>query len=512
MGWKLAVLLLAVLVKDAHAVCNCYQAGNYTGATAPISNSYNTTDFSACFSSACSYVAYSGDDTKGWTYFTFNWAAPLAGAGGLLQIFDGTPDLSSTLPPALIQINEGENVDSSSPKYMIKSTSPRITIKYSQSSTTSANVYYGSIKAVPGLQPTAGPTSTTAMPTTRTFNHPEYNHDLALITHDILVVVNQKTSGGITALTQLDTIATNFVRLLDVTTDINSAGSSRLALATLTPYQPYYAIRGEIWGMDATDVTNNLPLSGVSIEGKIDSALTGLVNLSFNVSTNTSTDSRRNVQRSVILLTAEWPSANANLAADIQSAFDAKGVNLLVVGFNLTTVEWNQLSGGDNRWYNVLNAVGSNDTAVAQFVNPFYFNDKSSPNTWCPQFPVTNSPDESYMYFQEPFNYNGPSNTTNDKWKDPFDGQSTRYCNFANNQYTYTNPNGNGLQVKVFYELEAGKDFLKFYDSSNNLIASFTGFEVTGSIFSTTSSTITARFTSDNQSVFRGFYVQITPQ
>ena len=66
-----------------------------------------------------------------------------------------------------------------------------------------SDVYYGSIKAVPGLQPTAGPTSTTAMPTTRTFNHPEYNHDLALIAHDILVVVNQKTSGGITALTQV---------------------------------------------------------------------------------------------------------------------------------------------------------------------------------------------------------------------------------------------------------------------------------------------------------------------
>ncbi|EFP06473.1 hypothetical protein CRE_08372 [Caenorhabditis remanei] len=507
MGWKFAVLLLAVLVKDAHAVCSCYQAGNYTGATAPISNAYNNSDFSACFSSACSYVAYSGDDTKGWTGFTFNWVLPLANAGGSLQIFDGTPDLSSN-PAPLIQINEGENVIANTAKNLIKSTSPRITIQYTQTSTTTANVYYGSIKATPGLQPIAEPTSTTAIPSTKTYDTQYFKYNPCLITHDIMVVVNQRTNGGIKALTALNGIVSNFVTPLCVTTVPNTIDSTRLALASLTPYQPYFAIRGEIWGMDTTDVTTNLPQSGVSIDGDIDAALTGLVNLTFLVNQSKSTDSRTNVQRSVVLLTAEWPSA-ATLNDTVKSVFDAKGVNLLVVGYNLTIEEWGRLA-SNGRWYNVLNAANSDDSAVANFVNPFYFNDNSSPNSWCPPQSVQNLTGNT-VFFQEPVNYSGPK-SSDEIWVDPFDGQSTRYCNFADNQYTYTNPNGKGLQVQVFYELEAGKDFLKFYDSSNNLIASFTGFEVSGSTFSTTSSTITARFTSDYESVYRGFYVQITPQ
>ncbi|CAL2051842.1 unnamed protein product [Caenorhabditis brenneri] len=505
--YKLAVLVLALLVKDTIASCQCYETSNYTGKSAAISNAYETADFSSCAKN-CSYTAYSGDDTYGWTGLTFQWGTT-TNSGGLVEIFDGATNDSSAL---LIQIQEGENVLSGSTKSQIKSSSPRITIRYTQSAG-AANVYYGVIKAVPGLQPSAAPITTTAAPTTRTFSNPNFKHDPYLITHDAFILINQKTSGGVSALNNLNAIAINFVSLLAVTTDASSTSSTRLSLGTLTPYDPFYSLKGPIWEMAAGDVIASVPRSGVTIDGNIDKALSNLVDLAFTVNKNETADSRRNVQRSIILLTAEWPAAGATLSDDVRRNFSNKGVDLLVVGYNLSSSEQSQLLRSDLRWYNAINTMKTDQTGVASFVNPFYFNDGSSSNYWCPPVPITNSIDNKYVWFQEPHNYNGPTSLT-DTWKthDPYYGQTARYCNFANNAYTYNLPSGfQGITVQVFFELEAGKDFLNFYDASNNLIASFTGYEISASTFYTETPTLRAQFISDNQSVFRGFYVSITP-
>ncbi|UMM44589.1 hypothetical protein L5515_019721 [Caenorhabditis briggsae] len=506
MGWKLAAFLLALSIKYTNADCTCYEQANYTGFSAPLSNSFETSDFSACFT-PCKYVAYSGNDTFGWGGLTINWGS-VKDNSGILQIFDGT-DITG-IP--LIQVSAGTNVLSGSTKNLIKSSQPRITITYTQTGT-EANNYNGVIKASSGLQPSTVPITTTAAPTTRTYNDPTFKYDPYLITHDIMIVVNQKTSGGMAALTQLNEIVNNTVMQLYTTTDINSSTGSRLSLASLTPYFPYYSIRTAIWESSAFDVVNNLPKSGISIEGNIDTALTGLVKLAYTVNNNSSIATRTNVQRSVVLFTAEWPTTGANLSTSyVKKAFDDYGVNLLVVGFNLTDNEKTALMGGASayQWYNAVNTNKTTNDAVASFVNPYYFNDKSAPNFWCPMYHPTSS-DNSSFTFQEPYNYDGPNSTTG-QWSVSFDGQTGRYCNFASNQYTISRPdNADGMNVTVFYELEAGKDFLNFYDASNNLIASFTGYDISSSSFYTTTPVLTARFTSDNQSVFRGFNVNIKP-
>uniref|UniRef100_A0A1I7TLJ1 VWFA domain-containing protein n=1 Tax=Caenorhabditis tropicalis TaxID=1561998 RepID=A0A1I7TLJ1_9PELO len=372
--------------------------------------------------------------------------------------------------------------------------------------------YYGTIRAESGLSPSVAPTTPTVAPVTRSFSSPDFPKDPYLITHDILVVINQRTNGGSSALRGVNAIAINFVGQLSTTTNANSDSGTRLSLASLTPYDPYYALRGDIWGLNASTLTTALPYNGIAIEGNIDQALTGLVDLAFTVNQNTTADSRRNVQRSIILFTGEWPT-NAQLSLDVKNKFDSKGVNLLIVGYNLTDTEQSQLLRTDNRWYNAVNTQQTKSPAVASFVNPFYFNDGSATNYWCPPHPVTPSVDTTYVWFQEPYNYAGPYGTQDWNGFSSYDGQSNRYCNFANSVYTYNMPStANTMKVQVFFELEAGKDFLNFYDASNNLIASFTGYDISASTFYTSTTTLTARFISDNQSIYRGFYVSITPQ
>ncbi|CAI2355914.1 unnamed protein product [Caenorhabditis sp. 36 PRJEB53466] len=510
---SLVILSVLCLIGGAHADCACYEASNYTGKSAPISNSYNTEDFSACYKQ-CSYVAYSGDDTYGWTGLTFRWGTT-AGSGGLVEIFDGPAAIGTPI----IQINEGEDVDSGSSKSSIKSSSSSITIKYSQTGT-GANVYYGVIKAVPGLQPSAAPTTTTSAPTTRSSFPAGFTRDPYLISHDILVVINQKTSGGIKTMTNIIGFVTNFVNILSTTTDVNSISSSRLSLATLTPYSPYFAVQGGIWELNATSLTQSLRSSGITLDGSIDEALIGLIELAFNVNTNSSTDSRPNAQRSIVLFTGEWPSTGALLNETyVKPIFDKYGVNLLVAGYNLTDLESSQVL-RPNRWYNAFTTVATNNAGVANFVNPFYFNNGSETNYWCPQTgieSVANDSGASFSFFSEPFNYIGPDGSSAGKldWSalPAYNGENARYCNFANNQYVYTKPaNAPSMKVSVYYELEAGKDTLSFYDSSNTLIASFTGYDISEASFYTSTDVLTARFTSDNQALYRGFYVKITPQ
>ncbi|CAP29970.1 Protein CBG10595 [Caenorhabditis briggsae] len=160
MGWKLAAVLLVLLIKYTNADCTCYEPGNYTGRLAPISNSFDNSDFSSCYT-PCSFLAYSGDDTRRWGGLTINWGS-VEDNSGILQIFDGT-DITG-IP--LIQVSAGTNVLSGSTKNLIKSSQPRITIKYTQTGT-GANVYYGVIKATPGLQASTLPINTVA-PTTNT--------------------------------------------------------------------------------------------------------------------------------------------------------------------------------------------------------------------------------------------------------------------------------------------------------------------------------------------------------
>ncbi|KAF1749494.1 hypothetical protein GCK72_025962 [Caenorhabditis remanei] len=144
MWWKLAVFAAAVFLTETEAsTCTCYESGNYTGRSAPISNPYNPDGFSPCYAAPCSYVAYSGDENHIWTRLTFHWGTT-TNSGGLIKIFDGT-DITGT---PIILLNEGENVLSGSTKSQIKSTSSRITITYSQTGTDS-NVFYGVMKAIP---------------------------------------------------------------------------------------------------------------------------------------------------------------------------------------------------------------------------------------------------------------------------------------------------------------------------------------------------------------------------
>ncbi|CAI5456225.1 unnamed protein product [Caenorhabditis angaria] len=502
MLFKTGILLLLIFTTGVQSACNCFQTTETTGKSASLNNAFDTSSFNACYLVPCGFIAYSGDDTVGWSSISITWNT-VTDSTAALTIYDGTNETATVIAT----VKPGSSPSPVTANF--QSSTPRIFVKYTQTITTSGNIYYGTVQAAGGLAVPTTPGTTTVAPSTRTYIPGTFTRDPQLISHDILIVVNPKNPNGLTGLTALNTLVGQFVDQLAITSSNSTFSQSRLALATVTPYSPYSSIQGTIWGLTAASLKASLPQAGISVDGDINSALKTLLTTAFNVDDSISA-TRTNVQRTILLFTADWPSA-ATLDDTVKNAFLAKGVNLGVISYNLADVTpLNDVS----RWYNFRNLASTDLTAVAQFVNPFFFNDKSVTNYWCPLGAIANSTSPGYTYFQEPSNYNGPCSVNpgvacTTAWTTAYDWQSALYCNFQDSTYTYTNANpGNVLTVTVFYELEVEKDYLRFY-ADDVEIESFTGVDVYSSTFQTTATTLRARFTTDNQAVYRGFYVQI---
>uniref|UniRef100_A0A1I7TLG4 VWFA domain-containing protein n=2 Tax=Caenorhabditis tropicalis TaxID=1561998 RepID=A0A1I7TLG4_9PELO len=502
------VLLVTLLaVTGVNCTCNCYTPNNQmlTGSKIVLSNAFDDSNFSSCYAGTCGFIAYSGDPTKGWSNINVKFGSILDNTG-VFKIYNG-----NTSDPNLLMNTYG--FANSQQNMSLTSSTPYIYIAYSQDDSTKPNSYYGTITAG---GPLAAPT-TTAAPTsptpTRAYNNSLYPRDPYQISHDILVIVNQRTDQGAHGLSATNQLASKFVGVLSNTTEIppgiDSTSKVRLGLVTVTPYNPFYSAQGEIWKMTSGDVQSALPQSGISINVEVVSALKNVVPTFFNVN-DPIAPTRKTVQRSVILFTAWWGD-NTQVLDDVDNTvkkiYDQYGVNLAIIGFNTTS---NQLV--SNSWYNYASLTNSTDNDVAQFVNRYYFNSNlgnSLINNWCAKSadPV---PTDGGATFTEPSNYGGPTTSSAvTSWDPNFDGQTKRYCNFQDTTYTYTRKNSVFvLKITVFYELEIEQDYLKFYADGVE-IESFTGVDVNNAVFNANATVITARFTTNNAIVQRGFSVKI---
>ncbi|EGT50302.1 hypothetical protein CAEBREN_01188 [Caenorhabditis brenneri] len=485
-----AVILLLLAITGANAVCTCYNPNLVQGTKVAVSNAFDNGDFSTCYSASCGFLAYSGDPAVGWNKINVRFASA-ADPTGKFDIYNGNSTSSVKIATY--------GVSDSATDVALYSSTPFIYVVYSQTSTSSPNAYYGFLYAGGGLSVPTTPAPTTVPPTTIPYSNPLYARDPQLISHDILVLVNQNygQSNGLTALN--DTIS-KFVNLLSVTTSTDSEKQSRLGLATIIPYAPYYSAQGEIWMMNSTDVIRALPAAGVTIAVNIIEALKNVVPSFFKVD-NPTAATRKNVQRSVILFTSSWYD-NAVLDDSVKKVFDDNGVNLAIIGYNTNSA---QLSG--NQWYNYAPLTNTTDSDVAGFVNRFYLNsDKINTyqNNWCKK---SADPASTGSSVTEPSNYLGPP-VSGATWTSSFDGQKGRYCNFQDTTYTYTRTDATKLvQITVYYELEVEQDYLKFFADGVE-VESFTGIDVNNALFKLDATVITARFTSDSSGVRRGFYVK----
>ncbi|CAL2051848.1 unnamed protein product [Caenorhabditis brenneri] len=485
-----AVILLFLAITGANAVCTCYNGDLVQGTKVAVSNAFDNGDFSTCYSAPCGFLAYSGDPAVGWNRINVRFAST-ADPTGKFDIYNGNSTSSVKIATY--------GVSDSATDVALYSSTPFIYVVYSQTSTSSPNAYYGFLHAGGGLSVPTTPAPTTVPPTTIPYSSPLYARDPQLISHDILVLVNQNYGQTPNGLNALNNIIGAFVQLLSVTTTTDSEKQSRLGLATIIPYDPYYSAQGEIWMMNSTDVIGALPKAGVTIAVDIISALTKVVPSFFNVAGPTAA-TRKNVQRSVILFTSSW-NDNAVLNNDVKTVFDNYGVNLAIIGYNTASAQL-----ASDQWYNYASLTNTTDSDVAGFVNRFYLNsDKINTyqNNWCKKSADPVGTGSSVM---EPSNYLGPKDATK-PWTSSFDGQKGRYCNFQDTTYTYTRTDATKLvQITVYYELEVEQDYLKFFADGVE-VESFTGIDVNNAQFKLDANVITARFTSDSSGVRRGFHV-----
>eukprot|EP00081_Caenorhabditis_elegans_P002587 NP_001024766.1 Uncharacterized protein CELE_K06G5.1 [Caenorhabditis elegans] len=458
------------------ADCSCYNKrdSNVTGTKIGLSNGYKPDNFETCYPDAgCGFIADSGGAT-GWSTITVTFSTP-TDTTGKFTLYNGKVADNST------KITTFTVADSGTTKSYTSSTQ-YIYVEYTQDNATSPNAYYGSIGAGGLLPPsTITPPSTTAAPTTTPYTNPNFGRDPQLISHDILIMVNQRTTQGSDGLAALNSLAKSFVNLLSVTDDITSLYKTRLGLATVTPYSPFYAAQGEIWKMSAADVNGSLPNSGVSIDVDITTALSNAVNTFFNVSitgVSNPAPTRKNVQRSILLFTAWW-SESQTPSEDLQKKFAAKGVNLAIIGYNTSPGSLNS-----NDWFYLNSGLNNNLT-----------------NNWCKIIADANANNS----ISEPSDFFGPPKNGASWGTD--NGQKSRYCNFQDSTYTYQRKEQDKLvTLTVFYELEVEKDFLKFFADGVE-IESFTGVDVNNASFDVDANIITARFTSDAAGIQRGFSV-----
>ncbi|CAI2355921.1 unnamed protein product [Caenorhabditis sp. 36 PRJEB53466] len=483
-----ALILSLLALSGIDAACTCYTTSTAFGKRIGVSNGYDTSNFAACYpDGGCGFIANSSDPVVGWTSFTATFSSS-ADSTGKFTIYDGSDDNANNAVITTFSVSE-----SGQTKALTSSTSA-IYVKYTQTDSTKPNQYYGSLVANSGLAAPTTTTTTTPAPSTTPYVNSYFARNPQLISHDLLILINQRTDQGNTGLQALNSLATQFVNLLSVTNSITTTFQTRLGLATLTPYAPNYAAQGEIWNMNATDVTGALPQAGVTSSVDIVTALKAVLSAFFNVSDSVA-PTRKNVQRSILLFTGWWSDGDLN--DDLRKLFADYGVNLAIIGYNTTND--NLIN---NNWYNYVSLTNTSVTDVASFVNRFYLNSNSNNNlinNWCKK---GLDPNSTYPVIMEPSDYIGPQ--VGATWTST-DGQKGRYCNFQDTTYTYNRENAaKNVSVTVFYELEIENDYLKFFADGVE-IESFTGNDVNNANFVVNASVITARLTTDSSGVQRGF-------
>ncbi|CAD6187321.1 unnamed protein product [Caenorhabditis auriculariae] len=486
------LFFLAFLTSTAHAAdCECTKPLTGKGlGTKYVTNPLDD-GFQACIT-PCTYDFDSGDPTYGWTGFTIIWTNPD-------PISDATITVKDKATNAIVlSVKSGQNVAAGDP--INKALNQRSSCDFwlsnfdDQRNTKTNNCCYDD-----------------EAPNHKTIHSGRFSErSAAHLTRSFYCYRCRKKAKEGVFFTQMGNAINTVVSQLTVTTDNRTDSGTRLGLSTLSPYAPYYALSGQPWEMLASDVKTALTsASGFSLDvPNVQQALVGLAKLCFNVSNDdahSSLNSRPKAQRTLLYFTASV-AQDIDKLPQAKDDFAALGANLLIVGFNLADTDASKYY---NNWYGFVNINDTTTKAVATFVNPFFLNvgDFSSSSTpFCANnLPMTYDAIADAQFFYEPTDYNGMSTTVN-AWPSALvDSQKARYCNFGDKTYTINNvgsDTGNKvLAFTVYYELEIEKDWLRFYGDGVE-IASFTGYDVSASYFTTNATTITAKLTTDNKGVY----------
>ncbi|KAK6739216.1 hypothetical protein RB195_020963 [Necator americanus] len=426
----------------------------------------------------CTIQAYSGDDSKGLTFFN-------------MQVFE--PENRSDLAKVEVIDAKGQTIISvngetstTDPRYRITSetakVSIRITILTDQPVTIFATMQPAGELGTPTPMPTTPMASTT----------PKYTggllHDPRLISHDLMFMIDSTTGQGRDVFATMQNLTISIANQLTITDLANSTGQTRLALRKLDSNQ------GTIYGIDwkfTLDDFGDKVLEMDWNEGNVSfvTAVKTAISTSFNVSSDVAT--RKNAQRTIVILTAGSPS-DIDDFVKMEEQFKENDVKLLIIGYNIAGTNY-----ANYPWIAYYKAKNASDATVQDILGKNFVTATSLCHTTTdPQtFTLT---DNQTIQVVVPDNYQGPKETS-PTWPPEMSYQIGRYCNFQDNTYAFKSDGY--ICFHTYYDLEVEKDYLRIYEGEGKTkkeVVSLTGYDVTGTAFKVVAPA-TIRFLSDSR-------------
>ncbi|PAV68687.1 hypothetical protein WR25_00466 [Diploscapter pachys] len=473
--------------------------------------------FMACAGNYTAYV-YSGDPERGLTGLMMKGFKPIPGQQASLTIYNS----DGTIFGIITDDATGNALNS-------KIATPNITVIWQQTGTQS----YGFTGQMQRADQPPGPTTvitTMPPPTTRAYNGSGI--DPWLISHDLLIAIDSGKKPDQNTWEKLKILITKFDKLLkfdDATVDNATTYDTRQTLISLTPFNsnPFTPV----WQTDYNVLSDYIPQMRPDPSNKavFVSSLLSTADIIFKIITDPTDpkfiySTRPNAQRTVVLFTSSTSSDFEDFVKTGEDTLAQKfldlDIRLLVVGFGMDQDSLAKYSQETN-WFSFFNALDNTMDVVNQLAQDYFVvADKLCPPVQAMlDQALDNTQTELKTPISEPLNYLGPKD---DKTKtfDTDGGQTGRYCNFQKNNYVIRNnvktaedpPQQGAICMTIYYQLEVDKDFVHVYKGvgqDKKAVASFSGLEVLGSRMEIYDS-VTITFTSDNEEVYGGFYIQAT--
>ncbi|ETN86887.1 hypothetical protein NECAME_16060 [Necator americanus] len=437
----------------------------------------------------CTIQAYSGDDSKGLTFFN-------------MQVFE--PENRSDLAKVEVIDAKGQTIISvngetstTDPRYRITSETAKVSIRITiltdqpgfyenvrvlimpstigvsrhKRTKLTVEIFKEEERAVTifaTMQPAGELGTPTPMPTTpMASTTPKYTggllHDPRLISHDLMFMIDSTTGQGRDVFATMQNLTISIANQLTITDLANSTGQTRLALRKLDSNQ------GTIYGIDWKFTLDDFGDKVLEMDWN-----------EGNVSFVTPSDIDDFVK--------------------MEEQFKENDVKLLIIGYNIAGTNY-----ANYPWIAYYKAKNASDATVQDILGKNFVTATSLCHTTTdPQtFTLT---DNQTIQVVVPDNYQGPKETS-PTWPPEMSYQIGRYCNFQDNTYVFKSDGY--ICFHTYYDLEVEKDYLRIYEGEGKTkkeVVSLTGYDVTGTAFKVVAPA-TIRFLSDSRQVFGGFYI-----
>ncbi|GMR31966.1 hypothetical protein PMAYCL1PPCAC_02161, partial [Pristionchus mayeri] len=358
---------------------------------------------------------------------------------------------------------------------------------------------------------------------------PKFTHNPLLVANDIMLVFDLSSND----IEKYKTFARNLIKemtinpkSLNASEPVDCGVGSRLSLVGLSALSGFDNLYAPYWTTTAEQADGNIG-SFVQIGGG--NYIFRPIQEKYIDGFNTSITKCENKEKIFILFTSVAPYEydGSDASAPITSFVD-KGVHQILVSFNMDPKNKNfyTLYDKENDHSNIWNFFDytGGDSDVEKFFNSFLVDSKepmtcqlTSTNDKVDVVIGKNGAAELVVVNIPPY-YDAKSSTPNSNWT-----TVKHYCNFQEttvriikDDHIKNGDTKTALCLRVFYDLETGKDFVSIFSGDPNKpelqdeVVRLTGRDVSGTNFELTDALGSIVFSSDEKNVYDGFRAEMT--